>query len=142
MSKLVLGAVAVAAWSPPGSVSRAWRPPPPPSRPLAASSAPAVGRRRPAPVPVPLVYQPVDASDGLYGMRRGSVPTASTADLSPVPIANRLPVIGVTPLPARSTDDGVRHRRVGRRHLQRHGRIHGRPRPVAGQVPKRRCRAA
>jgi len=40
-----------------------------------------------------------------YGMPRGSVPTASTADLSPVPIANQLPVIGVTPLPARSADD-------------------------------------
>jgi hypothetical protein len=38
-------------------------------------------------------------------MRRGSVPTASTAELSQVPIANQLPVIGVTPLPARSTDD-------------------------------------
>ena len=28
--------------------------------------------------PVPVVYQPVDASEGFYGMRRGSVPTAST----------------------------------------------------------------
>ena len=57
-----------------------------------------------APVPAPLVYQPVDASDGLYGMPRGSVPTASTADLSPVPIANQLPVIGVTPLPDHSDE--------------------------------------
>ena len=57
-----------------------------------------------APVPVPLVYQPVDARDGFYGMRRGSVPPASTADLSPVPIVNRLPVIGVTPLPDNSDE--------------------------------------
>ena len=57
-----------------------------------------------APAPVPLVYQPVDASDGFYGMRRGSVPPASTADLSPVPIVNRLPVIGVTPLPDNSDE--------------------------------------
>ena len=57
-----------------------------------------------APAPVPLVYQPVDASDGFYGMRRGSVPPASTADLSPVPIVNQLPVIGVTPLPDNSDE--------------------------------------
>ena len=77
-----------------------------PVEPSPASTAPASADA--APVPVPLVYQPVDASDGFYGMRRGSVPPASTADLSPVPIVNRLPVIGVTPLPATgddSTDD-------------------------------------
>jgi hypothetical protein len=103
MSKLVLGAVAVVGLVAAGlglaGVATAA-----PTEPSPASSAPASADA--APVPVPLVYQPVDASDGLYGARRGSVPTASTADLSPVPIANRLPVIGVTPLPARSTDDG------------------------------------
>jgi hypothetical protein len=51
------------------------------------------------PVPVPVVNQPVDARDGLYGVRRGSVPTASTSDLKQVPILDQLPVIGVTPLP-------------------------------------------
>ena len=74
-----------------------------PTAPSPVSTAPASADA--APVQAPLVYQPVDASDGLYGMPRGSVPTASTADLSPVPIANQLPVIGVTPLPARSADD-------------------------------------
>ena len=102
MSKLVLGAVAVVGLVAAGlglaGVATAA-----PTEPSPASSAPASADA--APVPVPLVYQPVDASDGLYGARRGSVPTASTADLSPVPIANRLPVIGVTPLPARSSDD-------------------------------------
>lgn len=73
-----------------------------PSDPSPASTAPASADS--APAPVPLVYQPVDASDGLYGMRRGSVPTASTAKLSQVPIVNRLPVIGVTPLPATADD--------------------------------------
>ena len=108
MSKLVLGPPSPwSDWSPPGSVSRAWRPPPPSSRRLPRPRPP---RPTPRPVPVPLVYQPVDARDGFYGMRRGSVPPASTADLSPVPIVNRLPVIGVTPLP--DTDDG-RHRGHG-----------------------------
>ena len=97
MSKLVLGAVAVVGLVAAGlglaGVATAA-----PTEPSPASSAPASADA--APVPVPLVYQPVDASDGFYGMRRGSVPPASTADLSPVPIVNRLPVIGVTPLPA------------------------------------------
>ena len=73
-----------------------------PVEPSPASTAPASAGA--APVPVPLVYQPVDASDGFYGMRRGSVPPASTADLSPVPIVNQLPVIGVTPLPDNSDE--------------------------------------
>jgi hypothetical protein len=73
-----------------------------PADPSPASTAPTSAG--PAPVPVPVVYRPVDASDGLYGMRRGSVPTASTRDLSRVPIANRLPVIDVTPLPANADD--------------------------------------
>jgi hypothetical protein len=58
-------------------------------------------------VPVPLAYQPVDAGDGVYGVRRGSVPPASTADLSRVPVVNRLPVIGVTPLPAIGDGSGT-----------------------------------
>jgi hypothetical protein len=69
-----------------------------PTEPSPVSTAPASADA--APVPVPLVYQPVDAGDGFYGMRRGSVPPASTADLSPVPVVNQLPVIGVTPLPS------------------------------------------
>jgi hypothetical protein len=73
-----------------------------PAEPSPVSTAPASAGA--APMPVPLVYQPVDASDGFYGMRRGSVPPASTADLSPVPIVNRLPVIGVTPLPDNSDE--------------------------------------
>jgi len=73
-----------------------------PVEPSPASTAPASADA--APAPVPLVYQPVDASDGFYGMRRGSVPPASTADLSPVPIVNQLPVIGVTPLPDNSDE--------------------------------------
>jgi hypothetical protein len=68
-----------------------------PTDPSPVSTAPASAG--PAPVPVPVLYQPVDATDGLFGVRRGSVPTASTEDLSPVPIANQLPAIGVTPLP-------------------------------------------
>ena len=98
MNKLVLGtAVAVvgllAAGFGVGGVAAAA-----PTAPSPVSTAPASADA--APMPVPLVYQPVNASDGFYGMRRGSVPPASTADLSPVPIVNRLPVIGVTPFPA------------------------------------------
>ena len=74
-----------------------------PADPSPASTAPTSAG--PAPAPVPLVYQPVDASEGFYGMRRGSVPTASTTDLSEVPILSRLPGIGVTPLPA--TDEAT-----------------------------------
>ena len=103
-----------------------------PIEPSPASTAPASADA--APVPVPLVYQPVDASDGFYGMRRGSVPPASTADLSPVPIVNQLPVIGVTPLPDNS-DEATE--RVGHRRVRHRG-----DRPVAGQAPKRRWRAA
>ena len=73
-----------------------------PVEPSPASTAPASADA--APAPVPLVYQPVDADDGFYGMRRGSVPPASTADLAPVPIVNQLPVIGVTPLPDHSDE--------------------------------------
>ena len=73
-----------------------------PAEPSPVSTAPASADAEP--VPVPDVYQPVDAGDGFYGMRRGSVPPASTADLSPVPIVNRLPVIGVTPLPDNSDE--------------------------------------
>ena len=49
-------------------------------------------------------------------MRRGSVPTASTPDLSQVPIVNQLPVIGVTPLPdhQRDADRGAGDRRPHR----------------------------
>ncbi len=52
---------------------------PAPSSPYPASSAPASADPAPTPpplsdAPVPLVYQPVDASNGLLGMRRGSVP--------------------------------------------------------------------
>src|SRR6478672_517787 len=100
MKKLVIGAavagasLAVAVLGLAGVATAA------PADPSPASTAPASA----GPAPVPLVYQPVDASDGLYGMKRGSVPTASTAALSQVPIVNRLPVVGVTPLPA-TTDD-------------------------------------
>jgi hypothetical protein len=73
-----------------------------PAEPSPVSTAPASADAEP--VPVPVVYQPVDAGDGFYGMRRGSVPPASTADLAPVPIVNQLPVIGVTPLPDHSDE--------------------------------------
>jgi hypothetical protein len=76
-----------------------------PVEPSPASTAPASADA--APMPVPLVYQPVDAGDGFYGMRRGSVPPASTADLAPVPIVNRLPVIGVTPLPDKGDESST-----------------------------------
>jgi hypothetical protein len=56
---------------------------------------------------VPLVNQPVDASGGLFGMRRGSVPTASTPDLSAVPFVDKLPGVGVTPLPRQSDADST-----------------------------------
>jgi hypothetical protein len=68
-----------------------------------ASTAPATADS--APVPVPLVNQPVDAGGGLFGMRRGSVPTASTPDLRQVPFADKLPGVGVTPLPRQSDAD-------------------------------------
>jgi hypothetical protein len=35
------------------------------------------------------------------------VPPASTADLAPVPIVNRLPVIGVTPLPDKGDESST-----------------------------------
>ena len=83
---------------------------PAPSSPYPASSAPASADPAPTPPPlsdalVPLVYQPVDASNGLLGMRRGSVPPASTPNLGQVPIAGKLPSVGVTPLPARGTSE-------------------------------------
>jgi hypothetical protein len=68
-----------------------------------ASTAPATADS--APVPVPLVNQPVDASGGLFGMRRGSVPTASTPNLNQLPFADKLPGVGVTPLPRQSDAD-------------------------------------
>ena len=74
-----------------------------PTDPSPASTAPTTADA--APAPVPLVSKPVDAGDGLFGMRRGSVPTASTAGLSQVPIVNKLPYIGVPPLPADHTAD-------------------------------------
>ena len=80
--------------------------------PYPTSSAPASADPAPTPpalsdAPVPLVYRPVDARDGLFGMRRGSVPTASTPDLSQVPFAHKLPGVGVTPLPRQSDADNA-----------------------------------
>ena len=76
-----------------------------PSVPSAVSSAPSSADPVPAPpsmsdVPVPFVFRPVDTSDGLFGVRRGSVPAASTPELQQVPVARKLPSIAVTPLPA------------------------------------------
>jgi hypothetical protein len=78
--------------------------------PSAVSSAPSSADAAPAPpsisdVPVPFVFRPVDTSDGLYGVRRGSVPTASAPDLQRVPVARQLPSIAVTPLPANAQSD-------------------------------------
>ena len=81
-----------------------------PAVPSAASPAPSSADAAPAPpsvsdVPVPFVTQPVDTSDGLFGVRRGSVPTMSTPDLQRVPFARGLPSIAVTPLAAEAQSD-------------------------------------
>ncbi len=81
-----------------------------PTVPSAVSSAPSSADSAPAPpsvsdVPVPFVFRPVDTSDGLFGVRRGSVPTASTPDMQQVPVARKLPSIAVAPLPANAQSD-------------------------------------
>ena len=81
-----------------------------PAVPPAVSSAPSSADAAPASpsvsdVPVPFVTQPVDTSHGLFGVRRGTVPTASTPDLQRVPFARGLPLIAVTPLPANAQSD-------------------------------------
>ena len=78
--------------------------------PSAVSSAPSSADAAPAPpsisdVPVPFVFRPVDSSDGRYGVRRSSVPTASTPDPQRVPVARQLPSIAVTPLPVNAQSD-------------------------------------
>jgi hypothetical protein len=70
---------------------------PAPSSP--GSSAPAAG----GPAPVPSLLRPLDASDGLLGIQRGGIQSASTPDMSQIPVARQLPMIDITPLPARNT---------------------------------------
>jgi hypothetical protein len=77
----------------------------PASSPSPASSAPPSADSAPTPpsfsdAPVPLVFRPLDATDGLFGVHRGSMPTASTPDMG-----DRLPSIDVTPLPTRGGSD-------------------------------------
>lgn len=60
----------------------------------------------PARPPVPVVYQPVDSTNGLYGVRRGSVPAVATPDLRGVPVAEQLPSLEVVGLPSSTTTAG------------------------------------
>ena len=90
-----------------------------PTVPSAVSSAPSSADAAPAPpsisdVPVPFVFRPVDASDGL--LRRAARQRAHGVHSGPAAGAGRrqLPSIAVTPLPAndavgRAAD--LRHRR-------------------------------
>jgi hypothetical protein len=71
-----------------------------PAPPSPASSAPASG----GPAPVPSLLGPLDASNGLLGIQRGTVPAASTPDMSQIPLARQLPMIGITPLPTQSAE--------------------------------------
>lgn len=64
-----------------------------------SSTSPTPQRPSVSDAPVPLLFRPVDASDGLLGMRRGSIHSASTPDMSQVPVAHALPGVGITPLP-------------------------------------------
>jgi hypothetical protein len=59
--------------------------------------------------PAPSLLRPLDASNGLLGMRRGTLHPATTPDLSQVPVARMLPSIGITPLPKQdaTADDGT-----------------------------------
>ena len=50
------------------------------------------------PVPTPTA-PPVDTSDGLAGVPRGSIPALRTPDLSGVPGVERLPRLELAPLP-------------------------------------------
>ncbi|HEY0814992.1 MAG TPA: hypothetical protein VGE11_17105 [Pseudonocardia sp.] len=75
-----------------------------PEPPSPASSAPASGEQAPAPSSF---LRPLDASKGLLGIQRGMIPAASTPDMSQLPLARSLPVIGVTPLPTQPADDAT-----------------------------------
>lgn len=71
----------------------------------AAPAAPAVDpvagepSATPAAPPVPVVQEPVDTTDGLYGVQRGSLPALGTPDLSMIPVVGRLPGVEVVALP-------------------------------------------
>jgi hypothetical protein len=82
-----------------------------PTLPSPVSSAPASADATPerptaSDAPTPSL---LDASNGLLGMRRGSIDSATTPDLSKVPVARALPMIGITPLPEQgaTADDGT-----------------------------------
>ena len=68
---------------------------------LLATVAPDPGRP-----PVPVVFQPVDSTDGLFGVRRGSVPAVATPDLQGLPVAEQLPGLEVVGLPSRTATAG------------------------------------
>lgn len=71
---------------------------PTPSSPT--SSAPASG----GPAPAPSLLQPLDASHGLLGIKRGSIPSTSTPDMSQLPLMQKLPMIDLTALPTQSPE--------------------------------------
>jgi hypothetical protein len=84
-----------------------------PTFPSPASSAPSSADATPerpstTDAPASSLLHPLDASDGLLGMRRGSIHSATTPDLSKVPVVGVLPRIGITPLPKQeaTADDG------------------------------------
>ncbi len=83
----------------------------PDTAPSPASSAPSSADPAPRPPalsdPAPrLLIPPIDASDGLLGVPRGAVPTASTPNLGrQIPAARRLPAVDLTPLPSRAPSD-------------------------------------
>lgn len=77
----------------------------------AAPAAPAVGEPAPAPAvggpaqapdapPVPVVQEPVDTTDGAFGIERGSLPALGTPDMQVVPVVNQLPGLEVVALPS------------------------------------------
>jgi hypothetical protein len=85
-----------------------------PAFPSPASTAPSSADATPerptaSDAPAPSLLSPLDASNGLLGMRRGTVHSATTPDLSDVPVARILPRIGVTPLPKQQVtgDEGA-----------------------------------
>ena len=53
----------------------------------------------PSRAPVPALTRPVDASDGLFGVRRGTLPGLATPDLPQAPVVDGIPDLEIVPLP-------------------------------------------
>ncbi len=81
--------------------------------PAANAPAPGLGAASIVPrvtdLPAPFVFQPVDATNGLLGIPRGSVPEIGTPDATGVGAVDSLPGLGVTPLPSKGTSAPAPH---------------------------------